>query len=65
MKNVRRFERPAPSRKVSLVFNHARLKRPIIEALKEQIVKNLPDSAYLSSGRDLKVVSPGEDHFEI
>lgn len=65
-KNIRHFEKPFPSRKVSLVFHQARLKRTIIEALKEAILESLPDNVFLTSSKnDLRVLSMGLDHFEI
>lgn len=65
-KNIRPLEKPLPSRKVSLVFHQARLKRSVIEALKETIVSSLPDQVFLTSTKsDLRVMSPSLDHFDI
>ena len=65
-KNTRALEKPVPSRKVSLVFHKARLKRSIVEALKETIIASLPDSVFLtSSGQNLRILSPGSEHFEL
>ena len=41
-KNVRTFGRPAPARKISLVFHKSRLKRSIIEALHDEILAQTP-----------------------
>lgn len=65
-RNIRPFEKPTPSRKVSLVFHQARLKRSIVEALKESILAVLPEQVYLTTAKnELRVLSPGSDHFEI
>ncbi len=65
-KNVRHFDKPLPSRKVSLVFHQARLKRSIVEALAETISASLPDQVFTAHARgDLRVLSPNPDHFEI
>lgn len=63
---IRQFEKPLPSRKVSLVFHQARLKRSIIEALKESILESLPKEVFLPAAKgDLRVLSPNPDHFEL
>lgn len=65
-KNVRPIAKPVPSRKVSLVFHQARLKRSLIEALKTSIIEVLPEDVYLTTaGKNIRVVPPGNDHFEL
>lgn len=65
-KNIRPMAKPVPSRKISLVFHQARLKRSLIEAIKECTLKVLPDTVYLtSSGQDIRIVSPSAEHFEL
>lgn len=65
-RNIRSLEKPVPARKVSLVFNKARLKRSIIDALKDKISQGLPDGVFLTtSGRDFRVVSPAIEYFEL
>ncbi len=64
--NVRHFDKPSPTRKVSLVFHRARLKRSIVEALKESVLQRLPNDVFPpQSGRSIKVLAPGADHFEL
>ena len=63
--NVRPFvaSGPTPSRKVSLVYHSARLKRSLIDAIAEQVESGLP--AHLprrSAG--LKVLPPRRGHFQ-
>lgn len=64
-KNIRHFQKPVPSRKISLVFHRAHLKRSIIEAMKVQILKVLPEDIFTTQSQNLKIVSPHADHFEI
>jgi LysR family hydrogen peroxide-inducible transcriptional activator len=65
-KNIRHFDKPLPSRKVSLVFHQARLKRSIVEALKDSIMASLPEQVFPAGSRnDLRILSPSPDHFEI
>ena len=64
--NIRSFEKPLPSRKVSLVFHHARLKRSAIEALKQTILGHLPEGAIPAGAHPgLRVLTPDPEHFEI
>ncbi len=64
--NIRNLEKSVAARKVSLVFSKSRLKRSIIEALKEQICAQLPDGVFLTtSARDFRIISPGPEHFEL
>ena len=66
LKFVRPLEKPVPSRKVSLVFHQSRLKRSIIDALKDSIMNSLPKSVFpTTSGHELRVLSPSLEHFEI
>lgn len=62
--NVRHFEKPVPSRKVSLVFHRARLKRALIDALAKAVLEHVPGSVILTN-RDVRVLSPGSQHFEL
>jgi LysR family hydrogen peroxide-inducible transcriptional activator len=65
-RNVRPFEKPLPSRKISLVFHQARVKRAVIEALKESIQDALPEQIFLpAEKKGLRILSPGSEHFEI
>jgi LysR family hydrogen peroxide-inducible transcriptional activator len=65
-KNIRAVEKPIPSRKVSLVFHQARLKRSIVEALQECIVASLPEQVFLTTAKqNLRVLSPSLEHFEV
>ncbi len=64
-KNVRHFHKPFPSRKVSLVFHQAHLKRSLIEALRTAIAGSLPSEVFTTQSQGFKVLPPGPDHFEI
>jgi LysR family hydrogen peroxide-inducible transcriptional activator len=62
---VRFFAKPVPVRKISLIFHRARLKRPLVEALHQEILSCLPDGIFTSLKTGLKTVNPGEQHFLI
>lgn len=63
---IRHFERPLPTRKISLVFNRSRLKRAVIEALFETLQSHLPAAILpVKARQDIRVLSPDLDHFEI
>lgn len=65
-KNIRPLEKPSPARKISLVFHQSRLKRSIIEALKNSVVESLPKNAVaIGTAKDMRVLSPNRDHFEL
>lgn len=64
--NVRPLAKPLPSRKVSLVFHHARLKRSLIEAIKTSVLEAVGDRVIpVGSKSDVRVLSPGPEHFEL
>lgn len=61
---VLRFEEPIPSRKVSLIFHRSYVKRPLIDALYESILQQLPQSLIrLREKSKLKIVEPEKRHF--
>jgi LysR family hydrogen peroxide-inducible transcriptional activator len=43
MQLVRHFKRPAPMREVSLVVHRDFVKQRLVQALKEEIVKSIPE----------------------
>lgn len=61
--SLREFERPVPSRKISLVYRQARLKRGMLDAIAAQMIESLPPEGQLSK-RQVKVISPGAGHFK-
>lgn len=65
-KSVVPFIKPTPTRKVSLVYHEARLKRSITEAMRTEIIESLPETVQSIAGlRQVKVLSPSDRYFEI
>ncbi len=55
-KYIRDFQKPIPTREVSLVYGRSFLKEKIIDSLEEVIVKNLPKSIKSLKRKDVEVI---------
>jgi LysR family transcriptional regulator, hydrogen peroxide-inducible genes activator len=53
---LRPFAKPVPVREVSAVFSRTQLKKPLIEALRKVIQKNLPSGVETSKSKGLQVL---------
>lgn len=68
VQNVRHFAKPVPTRKVSLVFHNAHLKRSLIEAIRESVLASVGERVILAGSgakAGIRILSPGLEHFEI
>lgn len=61
--NLRSFESPVPSRKISLVFRQTKLKHSIIDAIASGILQAIPKQIKLTE-EQVKIISPGVSHFK-
>ena len=64
-KNIRHFAKPLPTRKIGLLYHESRLKKALVEALRQSILDHLPNDVFLSSHQHLKVFAPESEHFII
>lgn len=54
---LRAFQDPVPSREVSLIMKRSYLKKKLVEALREEIIKNLPDTIRQASVKGMQVIA--------
>lgn len=54
--HVRKFQKPYPSREISLVTRRAQWKRKIVQAIKDTICGSLPKEMYREKHKDLNVL---------
>jgi LysR family hydrogen peroxide-inducible transcriptional activator len=64
MQQLKDFVEPIPTRKVSLVYHRAFLKKPLIEALHKTLQDHLPNGVLTQTTQaKVKVLDPGPQHF--
>ena len=55
-KHLRRFKKPAPTREVSLVHSRSFLKENVIQAIEDEILKNLPKRVRSLKRQDIEII---------